>query len=103
MKKEMKFTDMRLFTTKQQTLDMINVGYPSPMNQYGQPAYSIGELMNYAKQCSGRLRVIEANTGWMVHVDGSCIRYEQEELVDALVEFCIFIKENKFYPSKFEY
>ena len=103
MEKELKQQSIRLHTTLEQTNDLLRCGYPLPKNTpkkpYPQAAYSIGELIDFAKRCAGDIIVTNnRNSGWLVGVYGTHVaNKEADELIDALVEFCKFIKLNNYY------
>lgn len=96
---------MKQYTDEQQTAKLIELGLPKPksiekmmpqpvvdgyVHLVPQKAYSIGELIEMLNGVS-ELEITRYGSGWEV---GDELRaFESEELIDALFDMCVKLKE----------
>ena len=87
---------MKQYTNKDQTDKLIELGFPKPIGiGYN---YSIGELIKSLPRWikpRGGLEIVAESDGWLVMhghdpFDPQCTK---PELIDALFEYCVKIKE----------
>ena len=77
---------MKQYTDKDQTAKLIELGFRSPVGVgYN---YSIGELIEFLKH---RIYRIENDMQWLV--DGVRVYRVDDELINALFEACVALKE----------
>lgn len=102
MNNEAKAKDMKMLTDLDQVNELLRVGYPLPQYHRTTPAYTIGELINFAKQCAGDIIITNNRTnGWFVGVHSTHVaNFEGDELIDSLFKFCMWIKLNAYFPYK---
>ena len=103
MNKETKARQLKLLTDIHQTNELLRVGYPYPEKQRSQPgvpAYSIGQLIDFAKQCAEDIIITYNRSGWLVGVYGThAANFEEDELIDCLFKFCMWIKLNAYFEK----
>ena len=77
---------MKQYTSKDQTAKLIELGFRSPVGVgYN---YSIGELIEFLEH---RIYRIENDMQWLV--DGARVYRADDELINALFEACVTLKE----------
>ena len=93
---------MKQYTSKDQTAKLIELGFPKPQSivdvdvDYSirdhtiYNAYSIGELIEFLEH---RIYRIENDMQWLV--DGVRVYRADEELINALFEACVALKEEE--------
>ena len=104
---------MKQYTSKEQTAKLIELGFPKPKsvinehkvlesNPYApiefEYTYSIGELIEFIPRwikLRGGLEIVAESDGWLVMhghdpFDPQCTK---TELIDALYEYCVTLKE----------
>jgi len=99
---------MKQYTSKDQTDKLIELGFPKPqqvlpIRQEGQALiyalrYTIGELIEFLPRWitpRGGLEIVAEGDGWIVMhghdpFDPQCTK---PELIDALYEYCVTLKE----------
>ena len=98
---------MKQYTDKDQTSKLIELGFPKPkstdvMEDYKHPeyvdedgtpwshveSYSVGELIEFLEH---RIYRIENDMQWLV--DGARVYGADEELINALFDACVTLKE----------
>lgn len=98
---------MKQYTDKDQTAKLIELGFPQPSPKYihiggvsydSNHNYSIGELIEFLPRWikpRGGLEIVAESNGWLVMhghdpFDPQCT---MPELIDALYEYCVKLKE----------
>lgn len=98
---------MKQYTDKDQTAKLIELGFPEPKPSFYQNGatwiqcdgnYSIGELISLLPRWikpRGGLEIVAESNGWLVMhghdpFDPQCTK---PELIDALFEYCVTLKE----------
>ena len=87
---------MKQYTSKDQTVKLIELGFPKPQSIVDilgiynevETAYSIGELIEFLEP---RIYRIENEMEWLV--DGLRVYRADTELINALFEACVTLKE----------
>ena len=88
---------MKQYLDKDQTAKLIELGFPKPKPSFYQNGatwiqcdgnYSIGELIEFLEH---RIYRIENDMQWLV--DGARVYGADEELINALFEACVTLKE----------
>lgn len=87
---------MKQYTDKDQTAKLIELGFPKPQSIVDilgiynevETAYSIGELIEFLEH---RIYRIENDMQWLV--DGARVYRADKELINALFEACVTLKE----------
>ena len=87
---------MKQYTSKDQTAKLIELGFPKPNSiclssdndVMVRGAYSIGELIEFLEH---RIYRIENDMQWLV--DGARVYRADDELINALFEACVTLKE----------
>lgn len=83
---------MKQYTTPEQTAKLIELGFMEPIGSWetSDNVYSIGELIEMLAGVSN-LEIIRYGSGWEV---GDELRaFGSEELIDALFDMCVKLKE----------
>lgn len=113
---------MRVFTTREQTDKLVELGFEPPKSisgfktkrpynvdnmvvfddtQYPIYAYSIGELITMLPEGASRGRLyMELHSLWNVGYSNTVLHSSESELIDALFSFILQLKEIGYYDLK---